>query len=91
MGDIHICAPAADIRKAAFQKCPTCKRKRRFLAEHYEWYGWRMTCLTCGDVWNDGERQERPFNHGWRKASVYNAKGRLAIAKKDTALPARKE
>ena len=88
MSYIHVCAPDPIIRKAVFLKCPTCKTKRRFLAECYEWYGATLTCLTCGDIWNDGELKERPHRHAWRTASVYNAKQRLAIAKRDAALQA---
>lgn len=47
------------------------------LVECYEWYGASVSCLNCGDVWNDGERQPRPFYRGWREQNIAEMKKRL--------------
>lgn len=36
----------------------------------YEWYGWDVTCCACGEVWQDGERAERPFRPRWREKNA---------------------
>ena len=69
-GNITICFPRICAMRLRVHRCPTCKCLRRFLAEHEEWYGWRETCLTCGDEWQDGEMSERPMMRGWRAKHV---------------------
>ena len=54
--------------------CPTCKCKRRMLAQFQDWYGWSSTCLSCGDGWQDGEMRERPARPRWRQESIAHAK-----------------
>ena len=77
---IHIQNPQPDICKAKTFHCPNCQKRRRFLAEHTEWYGWKFTCLTCGDAWDDmGDRFGRPFQRGWREAAVADARKRLKL------------
>lgn len=71
---IHICRPIVDKKEIIVRECPTCKSDQEFLAQHQEWYGWSHTCLNCGDRWNDGEREARPFCRGWRKISIERAK-----------------
>lgn len=58
--------------------CPTCERQRRALYQFQEWYGGTVTCAGCGDMWQDGERLERPFAPGWRKQSIEHARRVLA-------------
>lgn len=58
--------------------CPTCDRPRRMLFKHYEWYGSDVTCAGCGDLWQDGERAERPFSPGWRTERIRYARRELA-------------
>lgn len=70
---IHICAPAPDDVQLIRGHCPTCGSSRRLTAQHYEWYGWSVTGLRCGEGWSDGERLARPFERGWRKKSVRTA------------------
>jgi len=65
--------------ECAVMVCPTCQRMRRFLCQFQEWYGWAQTCLGCGDVWEDGERLERPFVRGWRQDSIRRARKALEI------------
>jgi len=43
------------------------------LARFQAWYGWFVVCLTCGERWEDGEPVERPFERGWRHASMAEA------------------
>jgi hypothetical protein len=77
---ICVCGPAADHIGIETVRCPTCDTERGFLLEHYEWYGWNLTCLFCGEQWGDGERLERPFRRAWRKQSVAEALARLETA-----------
>jgi hypothetical protein len=75
---VVICRPETFlIRRIAL--CPTCKQKRRFVAEDAPWYGPRWTCCACGDSFGDGERLLRPARRGWRKEASAKAK-RLWIA-----------
>ncbi len=58
------------------RRCPTCKTRRTFYCFFQEWYGWKWTCIHCGDAWEDGERLPRPFARGWRKLSILAARRR---------------
>jgi hypothetical protein len=75
-----ICTATISKTVAKREYCPTCKKSRKFLCEFEEWYGWTITCLTCGDQWMDGQRGDRPFERGWRKKAVEYAKKRLSAA-----------
>lgn len=54
--------------------CPTCKTRRRMLAQFQDYYGWTETCLTCGEQWTDRQMHDRPFAPRWRKKNVARAK-----------------
>ena len=60
--------------------CPTCEGERGFLLEHYEWYGWNSTCLSCGEQWSEGEMLERPFQRAWRTKNIQAALRRIEAA-----------
>lgn len=64
-------ASAADTRR---HYCPNCSKRTTFFAWFQEWYGWHSTCLNCGDKWQDADACERPFERGWRKANIAEAK-----------------
>ena len=70
---IFICAPKSIEQVINIIHCPTCDGDQKFMCEFYEWYGWSQTCLNCGERWNDGEREERPFMPAWRKKSIEEA------------------
>lgn len=53
--------------------CPTCKTRRRMLAQDEVWYGTTLTCCHCGDRWQDGELYPRPQQRGWRKEAAAKA------------------
>ena len=74
MSRIHIYAPSATEAVIRSLDCPTCKRRRFALCLHYEWFGPDMTCLGCGERWNEDGRAERPFARGWRKESIRQAR-----------------
>ena len=76
--NIHIHAPQPVTKRKFRRHCPTCQKRTTFIAFGYEWYGWLVTCLSCGDQWSDGERCERPFARGWRAKSIERAKKRWA-------------
>lgn len=76
-----ICRPTIEEQKVKIQRCPTCKKRRKFYAYFQEWYGWTMTCLGCGEMWADGEMLGRPFMPGWRKDNIRRAKKRIAEMK----------
>ena len=71
---VHVCAPSADDVRAVRIRCHSCERLTGFVIRHYEWYGWHLTCLRCGDQWADGERLERPFARGWRRRNIEAAR-----------------
>ena len=60
--------------------CPTEGAPRRMVGGWAPWYGWTIYCLGCGDRWMDGERGERPFARGWRKAAIREAERLYARA-----------
>lgn len=60
--------------------CPTENARRRMVGGFAPWYGWTVYCLGCGDRWQDGERGERPFARGWRKAAIRHAEEMYARA-----------
>lgn len=74
MTAVHIHAPRPNLRKSMRNHCPTCERRTWKLAWFYEWYGWNVTCLLCGERWQDGERSDRPFKPRWRRESIDLAK-----------------
>ena len=81
----HLHAPEATEGEIARSYCPTCA-KSRFMARWFTpWYGWDMTCLKCGESWQDGERCERPFMPKWRQKSVAGALARWRRGAQGTA------
>jgi len=56
--------------------CPTCKRKTLFFCQHTPWHGWGLTCLRCGERWDDVEMLERPFCPSWRRDNIRSARKR---------------
>jgi transposase-like protein len=73
---VHLHAPKGK-HFAAVNHCPTCDRPRRMLGWFVEWYGTRWSCAGCGDSWNDGELEERPFAPGWRRTRIERARAGL--------------
>ena len=59
------------------------------LVEYYEWYGASVSCLRCGDQWNDGELSMRPLARGWRKRNIAEFEKRLTSLALDAATAAR--
>jgi len=74
---VSICRPDIMTISRGRRYCSTCKVNRNFCDWFQDWYGWTITCLACGDSWQDGERMERPFMRGWRKESIEHAKKML--------------
>jgi len=74
MNGVSICRPTVTDRKLKRLSCPTCKKKRMMWMWFQEWYGWHVTCLGCGEQWQDGEMLERPFMPAWRKKNIERAK-----------------
>ena len=77
---VHVLVPQVIDRKLSRIKCPTCQRRTFAVGWYAEWFGWSMTCLRCGERWNDGEQEPRPFRRGWRKDSIARAKRRWRAA-----------
>lgn len=77
VGNLTICRPTVQSRRVKVMACPTCGKRRRMLCCDYEWYGWHVTCLTCGEEWQDGEMMPRPFMPGWRRKNVEAAKAMM--------------
>jgi len=62
-GQVHIHAPQGYIGRAV-RRCTTCRCRRRFLVEHFEWYASRWTCGGCGYTFVSGEGRERRSEKG---------------------------
>lgn len=80
MSGIHIHAPQATERAIRRIACPTCSKPRYMASWFTPWYGWDITCLKCGDRWQDGEMSERPFERAWRSKSIRAARARWRAA-----------
>jgi hypothetical protein len=80
LGGAVICRPPRLYRRIV-RDCPVCKQRRRFVVWWGGmWYGETLTCLGCGDSWQDGERGYRPFQRGWRQKAIAQAKATWAQA-----------
>ena len=78
---IHILWTTFSDVRAVRVFCPTCRPFRvAAVAAFQEWYGWFVTCLRCGESWEDGEMLPRPFMRGWRAHSIASARERYRSA-----------
>lgn len=78
-GDLIICSPNGYAARRILP-CPTCEQRRRMVVLSYVWYGPTVTCCGCGERWNDGERESRPFRRGWRPERIAEARHLYARA-----------
>ena len=75
MNDVHINWTRYDTVKAIRLRCPNCKPFQvAAVAAFQEWYGWMVTCLRCGERFEDGEWLPRPCERGWRLDSIARAR-----------------
>lgn len=81
-----VCGAVRDCIGLETVYCPTCQGERGALLEHFERYGWEITCLACGDSWMDGELRERPFERGWRAKAIAEATKKIEIALREREL-----
>lgn len=81
MTAVHICAPPT-FNHRTITYCPVCECRRRMLVEDGAWWGFTITCLTCGDRWGEDGRMPRPFARGWRERSVAKAKAKPYTTKR---------
>lgn len=78
---LHVSAPRAMEVRLVRVHCPTCGRRRWMTVLFYEWYGFTVTCLRCGENWADGERRPRPCAPKWRQKSIEAARRRYREAR----------
>ena len=71
---VHVSFPRVTATRRLVDRCPTCRRRTRKVAQHEDWYGWQVTCCACGERWQDGERCPRSPERGWRQRSSEQAK-----------------
>jgi hypothetical protein len=64
----------AHLLRKARRMCCTCHARRTMLLWTQDWYGPVLTCLACGDSWNEDGMAERPFMRGWRQDRVAHAR-----------------
>lgn len=84
---ISICFPRYTAARKFRHRCPTCKKRRTFVAWYEDWYGWMEVCLACGERFEDGEMCPRPYFCGpWRQKAILEAKKEWTILSK--TLPA---
>lgn len=67
MSLVHIHSPQTDDFGIWRHNCPTCERRTYQVWRHTPWYGSDVTCMRCGEAWQDGVRSERPFAPRWRE------------------------
>jgi hypothetical protein len=56
--------------------CATCGRVRPMAGTYGHWYGASLTCLGCGDHYEDEcwpQRSPRPFCRGWQTDAINEA------------------
>lgn len=51
---IHVCYSHCIARWRRILKCPRCERRTRHIVEDEAWYGFRVTCCSCGRMHQDG-------------------------------------
>lgn len=69
---LNLCRPDSfPVRRTAH--CPTCKSEQRMAGFLQLWYGQTLACLSCGDMWTDGEMHPRPFKPRWRAENIARA------------------
>jgi len=75
MASIHICYPKLIGNEVRDLECKhgICGKVTPHHCRYFEWYGPSVTCLGCGESYQDGERCERPFARGWRKKSIQHS------------------
>lgn len=73
---VHIHWTRTHAARKIRRRCPTCEKRTTFYCFFQEWYGWMVTCIACGERWEDGERLPRPFAPGWRKDNIRSARRR---------------
>ena len=84
MGDVIVCRPETFWLRR-IRQCPTCHRRRRFVAFDQLWYGPTWTCCRCGDAWTADGRLPRPFKPRWRRESATWAREHWSLASGDRA------
>ena len=70
---LHVSWSRKDREEVRVRYCPTEDDDREMYGWFQDWYGWRITCLGCGEQWQDGEMGERPFRPRWRKDNIAKA------------------
>ena len=74
---LHVAWTGYSEVKALRVHCHTCRPFRvAAVGAFQEWYGWFITCLRCGDQWEEGERLPRPCRRGWRREHIQAARDR---------------
>ena len=73
-GTLVICRPTILRRMKWRRTCPSCTFRTTHVGFFAEWYGWHVTCLNCGEEWQDGEWVERPFAPHWRQDNIAAAR-----------------
>ena len=54
---LHILSPRAYPARTV-RRCTTCKRRRRFVVQFFEWYPSVWMCGGCGHTWFSGEGRQ---------------------------------
>lgn len=75
---LHVCRTRVDSCRKVIQICWNCKKRRAMWGWFQEWYGWHITCLSCGEQWQDGEHVPRPFMPKWREENIKHARKMMA-------------
>lgn len=67
-----LCGPSNSptLLRKRYRRCPVCECTTEMVERHEGWYGLTVMCCRCGDSWNDGELDPRPFSRGWRITAV---------------------
>ena len=64
LGGAIVCSsPSTEYRRIL--RCPSCRKRRRFLVRFGGWYGDTLTCCGCARSWADG--YQYPFTRSEAK------------------------
>jgi hypothetical protein len=74
--DLHVCFAHKEFQSIRPDDCPTCEARTITYGWFEKWYGWDITCLSCGERWfpDEGEIAERPFRPRWRNENIEAAR-----------------
>lgn len=75
--NLVICSPTAWGRSRRVMRCPSERRRRRFVLIDNGWYGVDFLCCGCGNKWNEGFKYRKTKKQREKDAARYREMWKL--------------